>query len=66
VAEPGSALLSGTTAALIGQSADLTGHLGEPRGLEVRGLGRVLVHELNGSAKVRAIPLPVRTGKPDV
>jgi class 3 adenylate cyclase len=65
-AEPGSALLSSTTAALIGQSPHLTGHLGEPRDLEVRGLGRVVVHELNGSAKVRAIPLPVRTGKPDV
>lgn len=65
VAVPGTALLCSATAALVGQDSGLAGFVGEPRTLEVRGLGAVVVHELSGSAKVRAIPLPVRTGKPD-
>ena len=65
VAVPGTALLSSATAALIGQDEALAGFVGERRTLEVRGLGTVVVHELSGSAKVRAIPLPVRSGGPD-
>ncbi len=64
-AAPGAALLSGTAASLIGQDPDLAEFVGEPRTLEIRGMGAVVVHELCGSAKVRAIPLPVRSGRPD-
>jgi class 3 adenylate cyclase len=65
LATPGCALLCGATAALIAQDPDLEGHLGEPLRQEVRGLGSVMMHELSASAKVRAIPLPVRSGRPD-
>jgi class 3 adenylate cyclase len=66
LAGPGSILVSSATAALLAQAAELGGHLGPPRGVELKGLGPVVVHEISASAKVRAIPLPVRSGKPDV
>ena len=65
LAAPGAPLLCSATAALIGQDPEAASHLGASRNLEVRGLGPVVVHELSGSAKVRAIPLPVTTGRPD-
>lgn len=65
LAKPGSVLVSSATASLIAQVPELGGFLGAPQRLQVKGLGVVVVHEVNGSAKVRAIPLPVNTGNPD-
>jgi class 3 adenylate cyclase len=65
LAAPGSIVVSSATAALIGQVAELSAHLDAPRKVALKGLGSVVVHEISASAKVRAIPLPVRSGKPD-
>ncbi len=65
VAASGSVVVSGATAALIAQISELSPHLDPPREVSVKGLGAVVVHEISASAKVRAIPLPVRSGKPD-
>ncbi len=66
VAAPGSVVVSSATAALISQVAELGEVLGAPRQVVLKGLGAVMVHELGASAKVRAIPLPVKPGQPDV
>jgi len=65
VAQPGAVIVSSATASLIAQVPELGRFLGTPRQVEVKGLGPVVVHEVNGSAKVRAIPLPVSSGTPD-
>lgn len=64
-AAPGSVVVSSATAALIGQISELSQYLDAPREVVLKGLGAVVVHEISASAKVRAIPLPVRSGKPD-
>lgn len=64
-AQPGATLLSGATAALIVQDELLGGRLTGPRVVVLKGFGEVMVHDLTASAKVRAIPMPVQTGKPD-
>lgn len=65
LASTGAPLLCSASAALIAQDSELAGCLGPARTMEVRGMGPVVVHELSGSAKVRAILLPVRSGRPD-
>ncbi len=65
VAAAGSIVVSSATAALIGQIPELGAHLDTPRKVALKGLGSVVVHEISTSAKVRAIPLPVRSGRPD-
>ena len=65
VAQPGAVIVSSATASLIAQVPELGSFLGAPQQVEVKGLGPVVVHEVNGSAKVRAIPLPVSSGTPD-
>ncbi len=65
LAESGGIVLSGTSAALVAQDGEVARCLGGPRSCSVKGFGAVMVHELSASAKVRAIPLPVRTGEPD-
>lgn len=65
LAESGGIVLSGTSAALVAQDSEVARCLGGPRSCSVKGFGAVVVHELSASAKVRAIPLPVRTGEPD-
>ena len=65
LAEPGAILVSSATAALVAQAAELRAYLGPPRPVALKGLDQVVVHEISASAKVRAIPLPVRSGKPD-
>ena len=61
----GSVLISSATAGLIAQNGELAEHICPPQRLELKGLGQAVVHEISASAKVRAIPLPVRSGKPD-
>ena len=62
---PGATLLSGAAAALIAQDEYLGRRLTGPRAVVLKGFGEVMVHDLTASAKVRAIPMPVQTGKPD-
>ncbi len=64
-AEPGGILVSDATAALLAGDAALSAGLRRLGCREVRGVGPVVVHALESSAKVRAIPLPAsQAGSP--
>lgn len=66
LARPGRVLISGTAAALLEQVPGLGEQLGTAREVALKGLGPVVVHEVDASAKVRAIPPPERSVKADV
>ena len=63
-AREGGILLTDATADLLRQDGTLSGNLENLGPRDVRGVGRVVVHALTASAKVRAIPLPAAPARP--